>query len=106
MVSGGGSQSDSICQITADMFNRPVYKGETYESSGLGAAIVGFMGLGVYNSYEEAVKNMVRYSEVFEPNKEHVETYNKLYNKVYKRIYPRLKVLYEEIQEITKYPEV
>jgi len=23
MVSGGGSQSDAICQITADMFNRP-----------------------------------------------------------------------------------
>jgi sugar (pentulose or hexulose) kinase len=106
MVSGGGSQSASICQITADMFNRPVYKGETYESSGLGAAIVGFVGLGIYNSFEEAVKNMVRYSEVFEPSKEHVETYNKLYNKVYKKIYPRLKVLYHEIQEITKYPEI
>ncbi len=55
MVSGGGSQSDAICQITADMFNRPVYRGQTYEASGLGAAINGFVGMGVFSSYREAV---------------------------------------------------
>lgn len=106
MVSGGGSQSDAICQITADMFGRPVYKGETYESSGLGAAIVGFVGLGVYSSYEEAVDRMVHYSQVLTPDGDNVEVYNQLYNRVYKRIYPRLKTLYEEIQQITKYPEI
>ncbi len=106
MVSGGGSQSDAICQITADMFNRPVYKGETYESSGLGAAIVGFVGLGVYDSYEEAVNNMVRYSDTFQPNKDNAVIYDKLYNKVYKNIYPKLQGLYKEIQDITKYPEI
>ena len=28
-VSGGGSQSNAICQITADMFDRPVVRGQT-----------------------------------------------------------------------------
>ena len=46
MVSGGGSQSNVICQITADLFDRPVVRSETYETSGLGAAINGFVGLG------------------------------------------------------------
>jgi sugar (pentulose or hexulose) kinase len=105
-VSGGGSQSDAICQITADMFDRPVCKGETYESSGLGAAIAAFKGLGIHNSYEEAVSKMVRYSKIFKPDKADAEIYKTLYNRVYKKIYPRLKVLYEEIQDITKYPEV
>lgn len=105
MVSGGGSQSDSICQITADMFNRPVYKGTTYEASGLGAAICCFVGLGVYNSYQEAVTNMVHYGKVFEPDKANADIYQKLFSRVYKKIYSRLKVLYQEIQDITKYPE-
>lgn len=102
-VAGGGSQSDAICQITADMFNRPVYRGETFEASGLGAAINGFVGLGEYKSYEEAVTNMVRYSKVFQPDEANAKTYAELYQQVYKRIYPRLRGLYQRIREITNY---
>lgn len=105
MVSGGGSQSDAICQITSDMFNRPVYKGDTYEASGLGSAINGFVGTGIYNNYNEAVNQMVHYGKVFNPNPLNVEIYSRLYNRVYKKIYPKLSVLYDEIQKITGYPE-
>lgn len=101
MVSGGGSQSDAICQITADMFNRPVYRGTTYEASGLGAAINGFVGVGIYDNYEDAVHNMVHYSQVFEPDDQKASIYRELYARVYTRIYPRLKGLYQEIQKIT-----
>lgn len=100
-VSGGGSQSDAICQITADMLNRPVCRAQTYETSGLGAAIVGFVGIGIYKSYEEAVNEMVHYKDVFKPNKENVEIYSNLYERVYKKLYPRLKKLYKEIIDIT-----
>lgn len=106
MVSGGGSQSDTICQITADMFNRPVCKGVTYETSGLGAAIIGFVGLGIYGSYREAVDKMVRSSVIYQPDKNGAEIYSKLYNRVYKKIYSKLRDLYSEIKEITNYPEI
>lgn len=106
MVSGGGSQSDIICQITADMFGRPLCKGVTYEASGLGAAICCFVGLGTFTSYEEAVAHMVHHAKVFEPNPAHTEVYGKLFTRVYKKIYKRLRVLYTEIQDITKYPEI
>lgn len=106
MVSGGGSQSDAICQITSDMFNLPVYKGETFEASALGAAVSGFVALGVHKSYEEAVLNMVRYSRVFTPNIGNSTVYKRLYDDVYKKIYPRLEGLYREIQKITGYPEI
>lgn len=105
MVSGGGSQSDAICQITSDMFDRPVYRGITYETSGLGAAINGFVGLNIHNSYRDAIENMVHYGKVFEPDKKSSETYKRLYENIYKRIYPRLKGLYKEIQRITNYPD-
>ncbi|HQA08496.1 MAG TPA: FGGY-family carbohydrate kinase, partial [Syntrophomonadaceae bacterium] len=105
-VSGGGSQSNAICQITADMFNRTVVRGQTYETSGLGAAINGFVGLKVFNSYEEAVNHMVHYTSAFEPDPKNARLYRELYERVYCKIYPRLESLYQEIKEITHYPDI
>lgn len=99
-ISGGGSQSDAICQITADIFNKPVFRVQTYETSGLGAAITGFIGLGKFKSYDEAVENMVHIGSRFKPNKKDVLTYQEIYNKVYKKIYRRLRPLYTELKEI------
>jgi len=99
-VSGGGSQSDIICQITADMLGRPVYKVQTYETSGLGSSIIGFVGIGIYKDYEEAVKNMVHHKREYVPNSSNSDIYKDYYNKVYKKIYPALRDLYKEIREI------
>jgi sugar (pentulose or hexulose) kinase len=106
MVSGGGSQSDAICQITADLFNRPVVRSETYETSGLGAAINGFVGMGVYATHEEAAQHMVHWGSTFLPRPEAARVYHELYVRVYKRIYPALQPLYREIQRITGYPDI
>ncbi len=105
-VSGGGSQSNAICQITADMFNRTVVRGQTYETSGLGAAINGFVGLKVFSSYEEAINNMVHYTSFFEPDPVNAQLYHELYHRVYCKIYSRLEKLYKEIKAITHYPDI
>jgi len=104
-VSGGATQSDEICQITADIFDLPLAKGRTYETSGLGAAIVTCVGLGLYPSFKEAIERMVKHEKVFEPNPAHVATYRKLYRRVYQKVFAALRPLYEEIREITGYPE-
>jgi sugar (pentulose or hexulose) kinase len=106
MVSGGGSQSDAICQITADLFDRPVVRSETYETSGLGAAINGFVGIGVYVTHEEAAEHMVHWSNTFAPRPQIAQVYHELYTRVYKHIYPALQPLYREIQRITGYPDI
>lgn len=99
-VSGGGSQSDEICQITSDMFDLPIVKGETYEAAGLGAAIIAFVGLGIYPNYQVAVEHMVRSSKIFYPQKQAATIYHQLYKRIYSRIYPHLKSLYSELNEI------
>ncbi|MBU0992047.1 MAG: FGGY-family carbohydrate kinase [Proteobacteria bacterium] len=104
-VSGGASQSDEICQITADIFNRPLVRGKTFETSGLGAAIVTARGIGLYDDFYQAIQKMVHYDTVFHPNPDHTEIYHKLYHRVYRKMYQALKPLYEEIREITGYPE-
>jgi len=104
-VSGGASQSNEICQITADVFNLPVVRGKTTETSGLGAAVITAFGTGQYASIEEAIRKMVRHEHEFLPDKQHVDTYHKLYRKVYRRMFNKLGPLYQEIRNITGYPE-
>lgn len=99
-VSGGGSQSDIVCQITADIMGREVYRVQTYETSGLGCAIVCFNTLGYYDSFESAVKNMVRESKTFVPNQENHEKYMLYYNRVYKKIYDKNVPIYNELYKI------
>lgn len=104
-VSGGGAQSETICQITADMFGKNVYQPLLYETSSLGAAMVGFVALKTYPDFPTAMKNMVKYKKIYPPNLENFEIYRKLYEKAYTRMYPKLKSLYHHIKEIIHYPE-
>lgn len=98
-VSGGGAQSDEVCQITADMFNLPVYRAQTYETSGLGAAICAFIGLKRFSSYEEAIENMVTKSKIFTPNPINHQIYKNIYNNVYRKSYKRLKPIFLGLQK-------
>jgi len=104
-VSSGGSQSDAAMQITADIFGLPATRPHTYETSGLGAAIDAAVGLGLHPDFEAAVAAMTHKGDTFEPNPATRELYDALFNRVYKRMYRRLKPLYEDIREITGYPE-
>lgn len=100
MISGGGSQSDVICQITANIFRLPVYRVQTYETSALGASIIGYIGIGVYKSYDEAISHMVHPSDCFKPEIDVVDVYGKIFHKLYKKVYKRLKPLYKESENI------
>ncbi|MDM8555254.1 FGGY-family carbohydrate kinase [Desulfococcaceae bacterium HSG7] len=104
-VSGGASQSDEICKITADIFNLPMVKGRTHETSGLGAAVITAKGLGIYTSLDEAVNSMVQIKQTFEPDRKNVKIYQKLYSRVYAKMYKVLEPLYSQIREITRYPK-
>ncbi len=104
-VSGGASQSDEICQISADIFNLPLVRGKTTETSGLGAAIITSFGAGIHSSIDEAINKMVHYDTEFKPAPDNVEIYSKLYKQVYQKVYKSLRPLYKNIQEITGYPE-
>ncbi len=99
-VSGGGSQSDAICQITADMFGRPVYRVQGYETSGLGAAMIAFWIKGEFANIDECNKAMVHFKDEFKPNLDNTKIYKHLFNKVYKGIYPQLQPLYLKLYEI------
>ena len=98
-IAGGGSKSDAICQITADVFGVPVTRIQTEECSSLGCAIAGFLAAGEFKTPEEAVKAMVHEKDVFKPNAENHKTYDFLYEKAYMKMYPQLKNIYKDIKK-------
>jgi sugar (pentulose or hexulose) kinase len=104
-ASGGGSQSDAVMQVTADVFGLPAQRPHTHETSVVGAAIDTAVGLKFFSSFEQAVGAMTRVRDVFEPIKDNVEIYDKLYEQVYLKMYKKLLPLFREIQRITGYPE-
>ena len=102
MISGGGSQNDTICQITADIFGLPVSRVQTFETTTLGAAITVFVAAGEYKTVEEAIKEMSHKTTTFMPNKDAHEQYNFLYKKVYLKMYKKLNRVYRQLNKFTK----
>lgn len=104
-VSGGASQSDEICQIAADVFDRPLVRGRTHEASGLGAAMAAAAGLGFYPSVEAAISAMKVYQHEFRPRQQASALYRELFERVYRRMDRALGPLYREIRDIVNYPQ-
>ena len=102
MISGGGSQSDEICQITSDVFGLPVSRVQTFETTSLGAAIATFVGLGKFSSVEEATNKMTRVTKTFEPNESAHKKYQYLYKNAYVKLFPQLKGIYKDLKKYEK----
>lgn len=91
---GGGAKSPVWCQIKADICGVPVSVREQTESTSLGAAILGGVGAGIFESVQEAAE-AAREGRSFSPVPEHVSFYGQGY-KVYKKMYGALEQLYEK----------
>ncbi|MCR5079556.1 MAG: FGGY-family carbohydrate kinase [Bacilli bacterium] len=100
-IAGGGARSDEICQILANVIGLPVVRLQTVETSSLGAAMAGFLGLGIYGSAKDAVKNMVRPQDRFEVNQEEKKVYDELFYGSYVKLYPSLKGIYKHQFDFT-----
>ena len=63
ILSGGGARSALWKQIIADMLGRPIYTTTMTEEAGIGAAICAMVGVGAYDSLEQACAAIVRYED-------------------------------------------
>ena len=98
---GGGARSDRMLQAKADVSQLPVLRLPVKESSALGAAMIGAVGVGAFESFESAVREMVRPGEVFEPNRELKEEYSEHFEE-YKMLYPSLARFNSRVSERAK----
>lgn len=99
-ICGGGSKSDQMVQITANVFGLPATRPKTFEASGLGASILAAVGSGLHPDIKTAVREMAGAGRTFIPEPEAVKIYDSLYRKVYRKMYRKLRPLYREIMSI------
>lgn len=89
-VSGGGAESSVWRQILADTFQYPLTTVKASEGPALGVAILAGVGVGIYESVEEACNKIIKGNAKTEPNVELKEVYSNVYD-VYNSLYPRIK---------------
>ena len=95
---GGGARSRVWKQMEADICGRPVLTTQNEEAATLGAAILAGKAVGLYASVDEAVGQMVKIKERFEPRPENIAVYNDAFA-TYQMLYTSLCPLFEISRE-------
>ena len=88
-IGGGAARSRLWCQIQADVYGRPVEMLQCDDSTGLGSALLGGVGAGVFGSIEEGVAAMVHPCGQLDPDPVRHRLYGELYE-AYVRAYQGL----------------
>jgi xylulokinase len=87
---GGGSKSRLWNQIKADVTGITIQSTRVLETGCLGGAILAGIGVGKYQSFQDAAKSTISTGETFTPNGKNHELYSRLF-RVYRETYDRLK---------------
>ncbi|MFD2923710.1 gluconokinase [Halobacillus naozhouensis] len=92
-ATGGFARSEMWRQLMTDIFDKPVVVPESYESSCLGAVVLGMYATGEIDDFS-VVSDMIGQTHTHQPNKDTTEVYRDLLP-----IYIRLSRLFEEEYE-------
>lgn len=87
---GGSANSLLWTQIKSDITGKPIVVPSSDTATTLGAAILAGVGVGMYESFEEAVELTVKEKRRHEPNPEYKDIYRKNYQ-IYLELYEQLK---------------
>lgn len=75
-ISGGGTRSDTWCQIRADALGFTLQRTAVPDVAALGAAILAGLGAEMMSSMDEAARQLVKFDHIFEPQAAHHGYYN------------------------------
>lgn len=87
---GGSANSKIWTQIKSDITDKEINVPSADHATTLGAAILAGIGIGIYNSYQDAVNKTVKIQRKHKPNKKNTEIYNQYYQ-IYLNLYEDLK---------------
>lgn len=98
LAMGGAANSVLWTQIKADVTGKIIKVPASDTATTLGACILAGIGVGMYDSYEEAVKETIQITRVQKPNMENHETYRKSME-LYLELYRQLKDTFKKYLE-------
>jgi xylulokinase len=96
---GGGAKSRIWQQILADILGKEINLLNVEEGPAFGAALIAGVGVGVYDSFAEAVNRIIKVKKTIVPGIQNNEIYNQCYQ-LYKKLYYSLKENFKELKEM------
>jgi xylulokinase len=96
---GGGASSTFWAKLKADIYGKPVATLSSHQSGLMGLTILAMMATKVMNNIQSAVNQLIKISQIYEPNPERHGFYNRIYI-LYKEIYERLGQLYSMYESL------
>jgi xylulokinase len=92
---GGGTNSELLMQIKADVMNRNIAVLETAEAGTLGLILLCAKAMGEIDDLASTARKIAKRSRTFIPNPKHVPIYASLMER-YRRVYPALRMVYKK----------
>jgi len=86
VVVGGGSKSDLMVQMIADLFGLPVHRLEGSSQACLGATICVCHYFTIYQDFYETIQSLVKKTQTFMLNQQNHKRYNQINDHVVKNI--------------------
>ncbi|EGQ8195796.1 xylulokinase [Vibrio parahaemolyticus] len=99
IASGGGAKDDFWLEIKASIYNRPIVKTKAEENGVLGCAMIAGLGVGLYQSIEQAVEQTVQFEREILPNPAWVEFYAKEYE-LFNALYEQSQNFYDALDNL------
>ena len=93
---GGGAKSRIWQQILADILGEEINLLNVEEGPAFGAALIAGVGVGVYDSFAEAVNRIIKVKKTIVPGIQDTEKYGHYYQ-LYKKLYYSLKENFKEL---------
>jgi len=97
VFAGGASKSGLWSQILTDVLGIPVEVPVVKEATALGAAIMAGKGIGLYANIKGTARKLTKIENVFSPNKENREIYDRAFEKWKTAYAPQLRLSDEKV---------
>jgi xylulokinase len=92
-ITGGTARNELLLRIKASVMNATLRVLETEEAGALGAAMLGGIAAGVYDSVPDAVAHIKTRDHIIENDPDSVALYDRLYGDVYRNLFYALQPL-------------
>ncbi|MEA2511610.1 MAG: hypothetical protein QOJ59_1097 [Thermomicrobiales bacterium] len=99
-VIGGSAKNDLLLRIKASVMRTSLHVLDVAEATSLGAAILGGLGAGIYQSVADALASIRLQSTVVEPDPAAADFYDAYFRDVYSHLYEALKPVNHRIHAL------
>ncbi len=101
IASGGGAKDELWLSIKAAIYNKPIIKTKAEENGTLGCAMIGALGVGLFQDEKQAVSKVIAVEKEIMPDPRQVDYYQQA-SVVFEQLYQQSQALYDQLDTLNQ----